>query len=100
VSELEFNILLIVDLPARFNDEQENANAGHSGNGEHYKKCFHDLALQKISKKLEMIVPTDGSSCLLLSGAFGRSPLCWQPLAGHGPSLSSGSLEWTRYSLE
>jgi hypothetical protein len=49
VSDQEFNILLIVNLPARLNDEQENANAGHSGNGEHYKKCFHDLALQKIS---------------------------------------------------
>jgi len=84
VSELEFNILLIVDLPARFNDEQENANASHSGYAEHNKKCFHDLGSKKY------LAPTDGNSCLLVSGAFGRSPLCWQPLAGHGPSLSSG----------
>jgi hypothetical protein len=47
VSEPEFNILLIVDLPARFNDEQENANAGHSGNGERNKKGFHDLGSKK-----------------------------------------------------
>jgi hypothetical protein len=50
VSELEFNILLIVDLPARFNDEQENANASQSGQGEHNKKCFHDLGSKKHPK--------------------------------------------------
>jgi hypothetical protein len=50
VSELEFNILLIVDLPARFNDEQENANAGHRGQAEHNKKCFHDLGSKKYLK--------------------------------------------------
>jgi hypothetical protein len=37
----------VVDLPARFNDEQENANAGHSRNGERNKKGFHDLGSKK-----------------------------------------------------
>jgi hypothetical protein len=38
---------LIVDFPARFDDEQEKANAGHTGQGERYKKCFHDLGSKK-----------------------------------------------------
>jgi hypothetical protein len=33
-----------------------------------------------------MIVPTDGGSCLLLSGEFGRSPFCWQLSAGWNPA--------------
>jgi hypothetical protein len=41
-------------------------------------------------EKMAMIVPTDGSSCLLLSGEFGRSPFCWQPSAGHGPATLQG----------
>jgi hypothetical protein len=35
--------LLIVNLPAWFNDEQEKANAGQSHNGEGDKKRFHEL---------------------------------------------------------
>jgi hypothetical protein len=33
-----------------------------------------------------MIVPTDGNSCLLLSGEFGKSPFCWQLSAGIDPA--------------
>ena len=77
---------LIVNLPARFNDEQEDANASQSCQGERYKKSFHERSSRKTSNSLRMIVPTDGSSCLLLSGAFGRSPFCWQLSAGHSPA--------------
>jgi hypothetical protein len=38
---------LIVNLPARFNDEQEKANAGQRHNGEADKKRFHELRSKK-----------------------------------------------------
>jgi hypothetical protein len=73
--------LLIVNLPAWFKDEQEKANGGQCRNGEADKKRFHELRSKSI-EWLRMIVPTDGSSCLLLSGAFGKSPFSWQPSGG------------------
>jgi len=48
-------------------------------------------------EQLRLIVPTDGSSCLLLSGEFGRSPFSWQLSAGNGPVAS---FYWTLYSLK
>jgi hypothetical protein len=45
-------------------------------------------------------VPTDGSSCLLLSGEFGRSPFCWQLAAGHSPACLEADFHWTPYSFE
>jgi hypothetical protein len=91
--------LLIVDLPARLNNEQENANASQSDYGERDKKCFHELSSKNI-QLLRMIVPTDGSSCLLLSGEFGRSPFCWQLAAGHSPACLEADFHWTPYSFE
>jgi hypothetical protein len=34
---------VIVNLPARFDNEQEEANAEHPEQGEPYINCFHDL---------------------------------------------------------
>jgi hypothetical protein len=41
---------LIVNLPARLDNEQENANAGQSYYGERDEKCFHDLRSKKYLK--------------------------------------------------
>jgi hypothetical protein len=40
--------LLIVNLPAWFNNEQEKANAGQSHQSERDKKCFHELRSKNI----------------------------------------------------
>jgi hypothetical protein len=47
LKEISAPTILIVDLPTRLDNKQENDNASHSHHGKRYKKCFHDLRSKK-----------------------------------------------------
>src|ERR1700681_1448060 len=50
------------------------------------RPASHKICVPKDIDWSRVIVPTDGNSCLLLSGDFGKSPFYRQPSAGQGSS--------------
>jgi hypothetical protein len=54
---------IIINLPARFKNEQPIASAGQSDYGEGDKKCLHSLHLKRFQMVENDSVPTDGINC-------------------------------------